>query len=321
MKICEKKQGETNLIIIDNGVLKITFASLGASIYSILFNNEEMLLTPKDIEEFLSDNYYGKTIGRVNNRVENGLFIIKNQEYHLPTNEENNTFNSASEGIHNAQFKYMIESKSLETIIKFSYLSREDKQSLPGDVYLTVTYKIKENDSRIFLTIEALSNKETPLAFSNQLCFSLGTHGLEDKKLQILASKFIHTNRSSLLPLYKVDVPSCLKYLELKPALFDINNLFLQDHASFGLNHNFIFDFPSLRKTNLIFENAKYRLSIKTDYECVHVSSCNYPDGIEKVTGQSKKYEGLVIEPEENIQNRTIDKKFVHNTIYIFDKK
>ena len=118
-----------------------------------------------------------------------------------------------------------------------------------------------------------------------------------------------------------MDVPSCIRYQESKPVLYDINNLFLQDHASYGLNHNFVFDKVSLRRANVVFENNNYRLSVFTDFECVHISSCNYPDGIEKVTGENVRYEGLVIEPEENIKDRKIGKEFHHKTIYLFEKK
>lgn len=321
MEINETQLGEQTLIVIDNGILKLTLSTFGASLYSLIFNNEEMLLTPKKIEEFLVDNYYGKTIGRINNRVEGGLVAVEGRSYYLPKNEGENTYNSGSEGLHKENFAYRIESNNLETKIIFSFLSREDKNSLPGDVYLNVTYLVKENDNKFTIKLDALSNKDTPLGFSNHIFFSLGSQGLEDKRLQIKASKFIHTKRENLIPLYVVDIPSCINYLDLKPVLFDINNLFLQDHAAYGLNHNYVFDKVSLQKDNLIFENHKYSLKLYTDYECVHISSCNYPDGIEKITGENIRYEGLLIEPEENIKDRKIGKEFHHQTIYSFEKK
>ena len=98
-----------------------------------------------------------KTIGRINNRVEGGLVAVEGRSYYLPKNEGENTYNSGSEGLHKENFAYRIESNNLETKIIFSFLSREDRSSLPGDVYLNVTYLVKENDNRFIKGIPCYS--------------------------------------------------------------------------------------------------------------------------------------------------------------------
>jgi len=103
MNINEWSSDGLQLIKVENNVgLTITFANLGASVFSIYLNDEIMTMTTKNIADFKKTNvYYGKTIGRIANRIEDGKIEINNQVFQLTQNEGNNTLHGGPEGLSN----------------------------------------------------------------------------------------------------------------------------------------------------------------------------------------------------------------------------
>ncbi len=52
-------------IILTNEIAEVTLISYGAGIYKYLFKGQNLVITPKTIDEYMHDlTYYGKTIGR-----------------------------------------------------------------------------------------------------------------------------------------------------------------------------------------------------------------------------------------------------------------
>ena len=57
---------ESKFVVIKNEHLEVTLCSLGASIYRIIYDGKDMVLTPKDKNDFYKTNiYYGKTINGI----------------------------------------------------------------------------------------------------------------------------------------------------------------------------------------------------------------------------------------------------------------
>ena len=72
------------LINVDNEKgLKATLVSFGAGVYELSFNDHPVILTLKEIDDYLySSQYYGKTLGTVAGRLKKDGLIDGN-EYHL----------------------------------------------------------------------------------------------------------------------------------------------------------------------------------------------------------------------------------------------
>ena len=72
------EQGVTFTEVINDKNLKVVFSNLGAAIFSIRFDNYVMTRNVKEISDFLIEKkYYGKTIGRVSNRMKGNKFRLK----------------------------------------------------------------------------------------------------------------------------------------------------------------------------------------------------------------------------------------------------
>ncbi len=146
-------------VILKSDKLEVTLCTLGASIYRIVFDKHEMVLTPKDEKAFLmKDLYYGKTIGMVCGRI-----VINNQI----------VLHGGDEGLSNQEFDYKEE---LNKVI-FSY----------GKI--KVTYSLYGNELSLDFLVEV--DKPTLVALTNHSYFCLGENDIKNLKLKINSHKYI----------------------------------------------------------------------------------------------------------------------------------
>ena len=125
----------TNITTIDNYSFitltndkgfSVTLCDLGASIYSIIFNKKEMTFVPEDYSVFFKRNiYYGKTIGRISNRVKGNKVTIDRKDYLLENNEGENTLHGGLYGLSTKKFDYQIKENEEGTTITFTYLMKD----------------------------------------------------------------------------------------------------------------------------------------------------------------------------------------------------
>jgi len=91
---------------LKNDELDVIVSSFGAGIYSLKYHERNMVITPKDYMVYCySDGYYGKTVGRIAGRIENGvlkfrenmnflltemaiLFIVAEKDFHFKNSLE-----------------------------------------------------------------------------------------------------------------------------------------------------------------------------------------------------------------------------------------
>ena len=98
MKINSFIKDNIRFVEIENdNTFKVTFADLGASIFSVQLNGTYLTRNVKNINDFkLLDQYYGKTIGRVSNRTK--------QIFNVKPNEGENILHGGYHSLSNAYF-------------------------------------------------------------------------------------------------------------------------------------------------------------------------------------------------------------------------
>lgn len=286
--------------------LLVTFSNLGASIYSIRFNHRLMTLTPKRKRDFvLPEIYHGKTIGPVCGRIKNGKLFIKDKEYVFPLNEGKNTLHGGPDGFSTQIF----DDELIDNGIRFTF---EDEKGT-----YVVEYQIKENTLRI--DFDVTPKQEIPLAMTNHSYFTLGKKNILKTKLQINASKFIEVNPNDLLPERIKTVPTCLDFRKPRNIGRCINNPYLQESVTKGYDHSFILDDMG---SEIVLENDKYCLTIKSDFTAVQVYSDNYENGVEMINTKGNIYRGIAIEPQDNqLERQTFKDRYNKFIEYRFDRK
>ena len=126
---------DTKFVVIKNEHLEVTLCTLGASIYRIIYDGKDMVLTPKDKNDFFKSNiYYGKTIGRVCGRIEAKPFLNINPQ----DNERGVSLHGGCDGLSTKEFS--VDAKP--TFAEFHYLSKDGEAGYPGNLILRVRYEL-----------------------------------------------------------------------------------------------------------------------------------------------------------------------------------
>lgn len=136
-----------------------------------------------------TEPYFGATIGRVGNRISKGKFTLNDQEYTIPTNNNGNTLHGGNKG-----FQYVVwdaDQPDDQTLV-LKYKSPDMEEGFPGNLDVTVTYSVTENQS-ILMEYEAKTDKATPVNLTNHAFFNLngeGSGSILNHTVQIFADKY-----------------------------------------------------------------------------------------------------------------------------------
>lgn len=298
------------LVYISKDNLKVVLSCLGASIVEICFDDDLLTLTPVNYEDLnREDIYYGKTIGPIANRVQDGLIKIENKSFYLPLNEKGVSNHSGNIGLSNKMFNYTIKDNKIIFTFKDSVFDSE--------VTYEVIYSfIKENEIRI--DYKVTTSDKAVISLTNHTFFNLGESSIDNLLLQINADSFIETDRETLVPQNIKPVNTCLNFTSKKAILKDINDPYLTNHKAHGYDHCFI-----LNSNKVELESTKYCLDIESNYPCCQIYSDNYPDGVITKNSNSSSRRAVAIEPEDNLLERVVIHKgeiYQRYIVYSFKK-
>ena len=306
---------------IRNGDLKIEFSNLGASIFSLYFDDTLMTLTPKDKKDFEKPKVYnGKTVGRVANRIKGNLIRVDGETYRLKNNEGKNTLHGGLDGLSTRLFDYEVREEENKTIVEFKYISKDGESGFPGTLDLTVRYTIENNSIRLDYFAKT-SGKNTPLNLTNHLYFTMGDKTIDRLKLRIPSNDYIETD-NELIPKRRYNLRMCLNFNRFRYISYYIDDELLQNSTAKGYDH-FIFFKGENHNDKINLFSSRYRLDIDTDYEGVQIYSDNYVNGIDCVGSDTSIYRGIAIEPSLSLLNQNILKvgeEYHHFITYKFTK-
>ena len=265
---------ESKFIVIKNEYLEVTLCSLGASIYRIIYDGRDMVLTPRDKNDFYKTSvYYGKTIGRLCGR------IVAEQKGNLKpqANEEGVSLHGGFDGLSTKEF--IIDAKP--TFAEFHYLSKDGEAGYPGNVVFRVRYELI--DDSLIVTFFAITDKPCLLALTNHAYFCLGEDKLSNLYLQMENDKYIVTD-DKLLPVKYESIPDKWDFTNGKKLseTGDIDNYFLFKEKKVQLSSN------------------KYSLNISTNFVGTQIFTDHWIDNIDVYSSKEKVHRSVAIEPQDS---------------------
>jgi aldose 1-epimerase len=142
--------------------------------------------------------YHGATIGRYANRVALGKFHIGQQDYQLAINNPPNHLHGGPDGFHSRIWEVTDVS---EKKISLSYLSVDGEENYPGNLKVSVTYTLTD-DNEVIIHYEAVCDQSTILNLTNHSYFNLNGQGsgtILGHELYINADRFTPVNET-LIP-------------------------------------------------------------------------------------------------------------------------
>ena len=154
-------------------------------------------------------------IGRFANRIERGQFSIDGQQYNVTINNGKNHLHGGNKGFAKVVWDTeILDSKDQPAGIKFSYFSADGEEGFPGNLYVSVTY-ILSDDNELILNYEATTDKPTIVNLTNHAYFDLsGSGAISSHVLQLNADYYTPVNQE-LIPTGEIK--------SVKSSPFDFN--------------------------------------------------------------------------------------------------
>lgn len=191
---------------ISNKHLKLVTINYGATVQKLFFkdrNNQEtnVVIGFKNPDDYMNNPaYIGNSIGRYAGRIKEGFYI---DESFYPLHNEHGVH------LHGGQTGFSSKIWEIEDIhdgevpyIKYSYLSKDGEEGYPGNLKVTVTYKLEEN--LFSIVYEAETDRSTHVNLTNHNYYNLdGKGSVIDHSLKVNTAHFLEFN-SDKLPSGKV---------------------------------------------------------------------------------------------------------------------
>ena len=285
----------------NNNNMKVKILSLGATLHSIILPNKDgeetdVLLGFDDVEGYLAHNstYIGAAVGPVANRIGNGCFEIDGTKFEVIKNEKDVTcLHSGGEFSFTVWNGIIADSDAVE----FTYTSPDGLNGFPGEIQASVLYKLGQNND-LHIIYRAISNKKTPLNFTNHAYFNLAGCGNGD-----ILSHSMQLFSSAITPVDAFSIPT--------GEIMSVENTAFDFRAAKEIGKDIDADEEQLRLTggydhNFIIDNADGTLQ---KCACVKNSDNNIEMNVYTTAPGVQFYAGNFLEGEIGKQNKAMCKR------------
>lgn len=240
-------------------------------------NLVDVVLGFDNISDYLNkEPYFGAVCGRSANRIANASFNLQGKTYVLSQNEGRHHLHGGKSGF-NA--KYWHTENYSSNSVSFSYLSKDLEEGYPGNLLVTVTYSITE-DNQFQIFFRATSDQTTIFNPCHHDYFNLrGGHGtILSHKLFINADYYTELDADFICTgkINSVNHPTDFRSLQTIGDL--INHPFYK--AMNGLDYNWILNKNEGKELSLaaqlVESSNNLQLEVWTDLPAIQVYTGNY---------------------------------------------
>ena len=284
-------------------------------------------------------NFFGATIGRFANRIENSNFELNGVNYKVAKNDGENHLHGGIVGFDKVVWEKTPESQEYNQSIEFSYLSKDGEEGYPGNLNVKVKYTVTEEDE---LKIEyyAISDKDTIINLTNHSYFNLSGQGSGDvlkHKIMINADKFTINDKYSIPTGEIATVNNTpMDFRKLTYIGENISSSYEQIVFGGGYYHNWIINNggKKLVKAAEVYDEKSGRvMEVYTTKPGIQFYSGNFIKGVETGKGGTSymKRSGLCLETQyfpnsvkhQNFPSPILkaNEKYEHSTVYKFSAK
>ena len=276
--------------------LRVVLCDLGAAIYQIYYDGVEMVRTVLDPDQYRHpEMYYGKTIGRVSNRIKGHEIEIDGEKYPLQPNEGDNVLHGGLNGLSNQIFSSKVRQNDEKVEVLYTFTSREAEGDFPGNVEFEVKYVFgpEQNDFDVYYS--AKTDKKTPISLTNHTYFCLGERTIENLMFKVDSKAYLDVDPKDLTARGRRGITKTLDFRRAKRIIEDINAKSINQFRLRGYDHYFYFD----KEPKCRLYNKKYLVEITCDYPGVQLYSSNFEvkERLEPITYDIR--DSVAIEPSD----------------------
>ena len=293
-----------NLFTLQNAQgMRVRFTDWGATWTScrvpVKGELREVLLGCKLEEYPVQQAYLGASVGRYANRIANAQFTLNDKTVTLTANQGKHQLHGGVNGFDKR--RWALE-KCGENFVCFSLHSVDGDQGFLGNVDMTVTYTLTEENS-VKIEYAGKSDQDTALNLTNHAYFTLNDaqHGKDVREhlLQLNADYFLPVDSEGIpnAPLKAVDGTS-FDFRREKSIGAD----FLKEEQQLtkGYDHSFLLSGePQKTAAILTALDRSLRLEISTSQPALQVYTGNYLGGTpNRNGGEYADYAGVALETQ-----------------------
>jgi aldose 1-epimerase len=284
------KEGvEAALFVLKNKKgMTVTFTDYGANIVNILVpdksgNFDDVVLGYDNVTGYEGNAPgFGSFIGRHANRIGGASFELNGKKYELEKNDGENNLHGGSKGYN--KFIYEVETFEDEDSdsIEFSRLSPHMEQGFPGNLDISVTYTLTD-DNELVIEYLAVSDKDTIVNLTNHSYFNLAGHksgSILEHQVLLDADKFTPTD-DALIPTGEIrDVTGTpMDFRILKPIGQDIEANYGPLKQAGGYDHNYVLNISGSEVEKigeLVEDKTKRKMEIFTNMTGIQLYTGNF---------------------------------------------
>lgn len=284
------KEGvEATLFVLKNKKgMTVTFTDYGANIVNILVpdkngNYDDVVLGYDNVMGYEGNAPgFGSFIGRHANRIGGASFELNGKKYELEKNDGENNLHGGFKGYN--KFMYEVETFEDEDSdsIEFSRLSPHMEQGFPGNLDISVTYTLTD-DNELVIEYLAVSDKDTIVNLTNHSYFNLAGHksgSVLDHQVMLDADKFTPTD-DALIPTGEIrDVTGTpMDFRTLKPIGQDIEANYGPLKQAGGYDHNYVLNISGSEVEKigeLVEDKTKRKMEIFTNMTGIQLYTGNF---------------------------------------------
>src|ERR1700722_57356 len=129
------------------------------------------------LDDYLAHRtFFGAMVGRYANRIAHGQFALNGVKYKLAVNSGTNALHGASVGFDKVVWKVALAKLTPQgPRLQLTYLSRDGEEGYPGNLKVTATYTLTENNA-LRLDYSATTDKPTVVNLTQHTYFNLRGH-------------------------------------------------------------------------------------------------------------------------------------------------
>ena len=159
--------------IISNDELSVSVINFGATVQRIVYRGLDMIVSLPEAKLYdkFSFGCIGAVVGRYAGRIAEGKFSIDGTEFQLTRNHNGNHLHGGIHGLNKKIWNGEIMEKDDRNGVKFSMLSPDGDEGYPGNLSVSVTYSITD-DNCLSVSYEAHSDRDTIINLTNHCYFN-----------------------------------------------------------------------------------------------------------------------------------------------------
>jgi len=283
MKIEKGKFENAETVTLGNtSGLNIKLCALGAGIMSITLpdKNGERCEVTRLTDRGYARDYNGMTIGRTSGRIENATFSIDGRTAVLEKNNKGvDNLHGGGTGLHTKVFTVKTKENAEYTDVVFDCSCADGEGGYFGNVDITVTYRVYENENKFAIMFFGKPDSKTLLNLTNHVYWDMSGNRRQAVTEQdvFLNAPRVGVLDERLIVRDIIDVPPQFDFTHAHKMGDHLKDASVQRHT-LGYDHPFFLAERGLDKLacSLYSPLSGLKLEVRTTYPCVVVFGDNF---------------------------------------------